>query len=159
MHRFTCLQCHLLKEAMSRYIIALCILLITASCEKNGANSTKSIEGRWKMISIVDNVTNTVQSKPPSITGDVEIQFNFTGSFTGNINDSKTPSNEIYGGDFSVTDDRGLSIGPYGMTKVYETSWGLVFLQEVNNVHTYFFDTPTRLNLKTATNTLVFIKM
>ena len=111
------------------------------------------------MISIVDNVTNTVQSKPPSVIGDVEVQFTLTGTFTGRILDSKTPTNEIYGGDFSITDDRGLSIGPLGMTKVMETTWGSAFLQDIYNVHTYFFDAPNKLNLKTSTNTLVFIKM
>ena len=144
---------------MSRYLyIAVCLIFL-ASCDKDGVKTDKSVGGRWKMVSVVDNLTNTVQSKPGSITADVELQLTFTSTFAGSTANTKTPSNTVFDGDFTVTDDRGISIGPFGMTKVGESSWGAAFLKNIYNVHTYFLDNPDKLNLKTEHETLVFVKM
>jgi hypothetical protein len=150
----------MIKKTMSRYLyIAIC-LMILASCDKDGnTKADKSIAGRWKLVSIVDNLTNTVQSKPASITRDVELQFTFTSNIGGSTASTKTPTNEVGAGEFFVTDARGLNVGPFAITKVMETSWGSAFLQDIYSVHTYFFDNPNKLNLKTADKTLIFVKM
>lgn len=112
------------------------------------------LEGKWRMVLVKENITGQSISKPPSITGDVDITIRHT---TGNngIYSGNTPANLIMDNAFSIGDDRTISIPSLGMSKAMETAWGFYFVDNVCFSKEYSLS-GSRLHLKTTNLTLIF---
>ncbi len=107
------------------------------------------------MITVMDNQTGIVTTKPASIHGDVDITFaevnDTSGKFYGN-----TPTNDISPSDYSTGPNQRLTIPFVDMTKVGETSWGNEFVDNIRSAQQYSFESDNKLVIKTADKTLSF---
>lgn len=132
--------------------------LLLFSCKKSATdNIPGSLEGRWKMILVSDNATNTSLSKPASISQDVIITFHPTRSSTGTVT-GKTPTNEIHQNSYSLGANQAISIPVLSMTKVAETSWGAEFVDNIRDAQQYSFQAGGQLTIRTTNKTLIFQK-
>lgn len=146
---------------MKRTLYSIAIITLTFfSCSKKDSTDSipASIEGNWRMIIVKDNVSGLATTKPSSVQGDVDITFTSvslsTGIFSGN-----TPTNEIWQNDYSMGNNRAISMQNLSMTKVAETSWGREFVDHIRNSREYFFETDGKLSIKTINKTLTFKKL
>ena len=142
-------------------VVILLISIIgftTFSCKKSDSIFPASLEGKWRMIIVKDNVSGLTTTKPSTIHGDVDITFASTssanGTFTGN-----TPTNDIRPSDYSIGTNQSITIHNLGMTKVMETSWGNEFVANIRSAQKYDFEIGGRLNIRTTNKTLVFRKL
>lgn len=141
------------------FIISL-IGLTQFSCTRSDScdPTPTSLNGKWRMIIVIDNMSGSSTTKPTSIQGDVDIIFtsssSTTGTFVGN-----TPTNEIGSGDYSVGPNQSLTILNLGITKRAETSWGSEFVDNIRSSQEYTFENCGRLNIKTTNKTLTFQKL
>jgi hypothetical protein len=119
-----------MKYALSLLINVSVILL---SCEKAQDEVVPvSLEGSWKMVTVADIPTGVIEYKPESIRGDVIISFvraNASGgSFTGN-----TPSNVFGPDEYLLSSGNTLMISRLTITKVAESNWGNLFIENIRN--------------------------
>lgn len=141
------------------FIISL-IGLTQFSCTKSDScdPTPTSLDGKWRMIIVKDNISGSSTTKPTSIQGDVDIVFTSTsstnGTFVGN-----TPTNEIQPNDYSVGQNQSLTIPNLSMTKVGETSWGKEFVDNIRSSQEYNFENCGRMNIKTTNKTLAFQRL
>jgi len=116
------------------------------------------LDGKWRMISVKENISGEILTKPTSILRDVDITFSSTsltdGTFIGN-----TPTNTIMKSDYSVTAIQNMTIKSLFMTKVMETPWGNEFVDHILNSQEYNFENGSKLTIKTLTKTLTFQKL
>ncbi|MDZ4794784.1 MAG: hypothetical protein SGI83_10945 [Bacteroidota bacterium] len=116
-----------------------------------------TLDGKWKMITVKDNNSGSITTKPSSILGDVDITFTSTsttnGTFVGN-----TPANVIDTNEYTIGPNQSLTIPNLSMTKVGETSWGNEFVDNIRSSQEYNFENCGRLNIKTTNKTLTFQK-
>ncbi len=145
---------------MKRFLILIStVSLIVFSCKKADSDLIPaSLDGRWKMILVKDNSTNTVTTKPASLYGDVIITFVSNNLSTG-IFSGDTPTNHVGPNTFSLGSNRSLSIEAMSMTKVAETSWGMFFVANIRDAQLYSLGTGEILNILTANKTLIFKKV
>lgn len=142
---------------MKRSLFLISILsLIFFSCKKSDSDLIPaSLDGTWKMILVKDNSTNITTTKPASLYGDVIITFvsnNLsTGAFNGN-----TPTNDLGPNTYSLGSNHTLFIPVMSMTKVAETSWGLLFVANIRDAQQYNFGSGEILNILTTNKTLIF---
>src|SRR5690349_11169720 len=93
----------------------LTLLLLTgftfASCKKDGTTSSidARLAGQWEMISVKDNATNEVFTKPTSVSEDIDIIISFTSSTKGNISGALTIATSVKGS-FSIDQNKGIVI-------------------------------------------------
>jgi len=110
------------------------------------------------MISVKENISGEILTKPTSILRDVDITFSSTsltdGTFIGN-----TPTNTIMKSDYSVTAIQNMTIKSLFMTEVMETPWGNEFVDHILNSQEYNFENGSKLTIKTLTKTLTFQKL
>ena len=146
---------------MKQTFLFIAIISLTLfSCKKpNSVDTTPTpLEGKWRMIMVKDNVSGLITTKPTSIQKDVDITFTSTnpafGTFIGN-----TPTNDISKNEYSIGPNQTISIPALGMTKVGETSWGSLFVDNIRSSQEYSFEIGGRLNIKTADKTLTFKKL
>lgn len=145
---------------MKRILVFSTILLaVLFSCKKKDSEDlVQSIEGKWRMILVEDNVSGATTIKPASIQGDVDITFvsasTTNGSFTGN-----TPTNDISPSDYSVGPNQSLTIPAVSMTKVMETSWGTEFVDHIRDSRGYFLNTNGNLSIITVARILTFKRL
>ena len=129
--------------------------LIILSCKKNNQVDCvpKSLDGKWRMIIVRENISGLTITKPSSINGDVDITFTSSslsnGTFAGN-----TPTNDIGQTDYSTGPNQTITIPGLNMTKVMETSWGEEFVGNIRNAERYSFEIDGILNIKTTNKTL-----
>lgn len=140
-------------------IVVTCLVIF--SCTKKNTDNFSIVKpglaGGWRMISVTDALANTASVKPSSISGDVDINFQYSTSIAGMV-DGVTPTNSLQG-DYTTPANGSLSIPAISMTKVMETSWGLLFLNNITFTRSYSFSTDGKLNITTATNKiLTFIR-
>jgi hypothetical protein len=96
-----------------------------------------SLDGKWRMILVTENISGLTTSKPTNIQGDVDITFTPTsttnGTFIGN-----TPTNDIWQNAYSVGVNYSLNIPCLSMTKVMEqvgaTSLLITFVLLTNTI-------------------------
>lgn len=142
------------------FLFIAIISLILFSCKKpnSGDLILTPLEGKWRMIMFKDNESGLTITKPTVIQKDVDITFTSTnpiiGTFIGN-----TPTNDISKNEYSIGPNQTISIPALGMTKVGETSWGSLFVDNIRNAQEYNFEIGGRLNIKTADKTLTFKKL
>ena len=127
----------------------------------NRTNSTNPnpalLDGKWRMITVTENISGSSSTKPSTIPGDVDIHF--TSVSTGNgIFNGNTPSNQIEQSTYSTGTNQSLVIPELNMTKITETSWGNEFVDNIRSSQSYSFETDGRLNIKTANKILTFRK-
>ncbi|MCU7549646.1 hypothetical protein OCK74_11005 [Chitinophagaceae bacterium LB-8] len=146
----------------SSFLLMGLIGFVFFSCTKFSADcdhksEPKSLDGTWKMVLVKDNSTSAVTTKPSTVQGDVILTFisnsPTTGSFTG-----KTPSNDIGTNAYTTGPNQRLSIPNLNMTKVGETSWGGLFVDNIRNAQQYSFEAGEKLNIKTSNKILAFNK-
>ena len=147
---------------MRQLFILTFIFTTLFSCKKDNSSNVTPIApdlvGKWRMVSVKDNSTNITTTKPSSISGNVDITFAFTTSEAGTMN-GLTPTNSLYS-DYLIGRNRTISIPAVTATKIIETSWGLLFLDNVTNSQDFIFDTDGRLNINISTNkTLTFVRL
>ena len=139
-------------------VIFFCTTILSCQRQNSMTSSEESLDGKWKMIIVKDNLSGTALTKPSSVQGDVEITFTpvnaSSGTFIG-----KTPTNDIWQNNFHIGANQALSIPVLSMTKVMETSWGNEFVSNICNSQTYSFDAHSMLHIKTTKKTLVFQKL
>ncbi len=141
------------------FLIAI-ISLTLFSCKKTNLVDPipTSIDGKWRMILVKDNASGLTTTKPSSIQGDVNITFTSTsttnGTFVGN-----TPTNDIWKNDYSIGANQSIIIPVLSMTKVGETSWGILFVDNIRSSQEYSFEIGGKLNIKTTSKTLSFQKL
>lgn len=143
-----------------KFFITLMALtgLMLFSCKKSCSDDiSASLEGTWKMVLVKDNATNVSEAKPLTTPGDVVISFvphnASTGLFTG-----KTPTNDFGPNEYSLGPSQTIATPVLTMTKVAETSWGLLFVDNIRTAQQYGFEQGGRLNIRTERKTLTFKK-
>jgi hypothetical protein len=142
------------------FFLIVIISLSLFSCKKTNSVDPipTSLEGKWRMILVKDNASGLATTKPSSIQGDVDITFTSTsmtnGTFVGN-----TPTNDIWENDYSIGANQSLTIPVLAMTKVGETPWGILFVDNIRNSQEYSFEIGGKLNIKTTNKTLTFRKL
>src|SRR5215467_7204680 len=98
----------IMKQALFMFaVIGVTIL----SCQKSGSVDPMptSLEGKWRMILVTENISGLTTPKPTNIHGDVDITFTPTdttnGTFIGN-----TPTNDIWPSTYSVGANDSINI-------------------------------------------------
>lgn len=140
--------------------MAVIISLTQIGCKKSGLSTPAptSLDGKWRMIIVKDNASGVTTTKPSSIQNDVDITFTSTnptnGTFIGN-----TPTNIIYQSGYSTGANQTISIPSMTMTKLWETPWGFLFVDNIRSSEEYSFEAGGLLNIKTTNNTLIFRKL
>ena len=131
-----------------------------SSCTKSdSADPTPtSLEGKWRMIVVTENISGRTTTKPTTIQKDVDITFTPAGATNGTFI-GNTPTNDIWQCAYSVGVNDSISIPCLSMTKVMETSWGKEFVNNIRSSYRYNFATGGRLNIETTNKTLTFKKM
>jgi hypothetical protein len=139
-------------------VVLLAVFAITGCTKPNATSSSSSLQGKWRMIYVVDNLSGPSMIKPAGINGDVDITFTpattTSGSFKG-----FTPTNEIFENPYTTGANQSLSITSLNMTKVAETSWGDLFVQAITFAQQYDFTPDGKLNITAGHKTLVFMKL
>jgi len=109
------------------------------------------------MLHVKDNASGLTTTKSSSIQNDVDITFTSTnssiGTFIGN-----TPTNDIWKNEYSIGANQTICIPNLAMTKVAETSWGILFVNNIRSSQEYSFEVGGLLNIKTTNKTLTFHK-
>jgi len=145
-----------MKQAL--FIIAF-LTSTLFSCKRDSLGSMPpSLDGKWRMTIVKDNVSGLTTTKPSSVQGDVDITFTST-SLTNGIFSGNTPTNDIWQNDYSIGNNMTLSIPNLAMTKVAETSWGREFVDHIRNSQKYSFEINGRLSIKTISKTITFKKL
>jgi hypothetical protein len=143
---------------MKQLLFIISLLGLTQfSCTKSNSCTPASLDGKWRMIIVKDNISGSSTTKPASIQGDVDIIFTSSsstaGTFVGN-----TPTNEIESNGYSTGQNQSLTIPNLSMTKVAETLWGKEFVDNIRSATAYNFKGCDNLNIKTTNKTLTFQK-
>ncbi len=140
------------------FIISL-IGLTQFSCKKSDSCDPvpTSLDGKWRMIIVKDNISGSSKTKPNSIKGDVDIVFTSSSATAGNFA-GNTPSNSVWSDNYSTGQNQSLTILNLSMTEVAETSWGNEFIDNIINSIEYNFQNCDKLNIKTTNKTLIFQK-
>lgn len=146
---------------MKQAIFLIAIIGVSLfSCKKTDSVDSipTSLDGKWRMIIVKENISGLATTKPSTIQGDVDITFTFTsstnGTFIGN-----TPTNDISQNDYTIGANQSIAIPNLSMTKVMETSWGNEFVENIRNSQAYSFEIGGKLNIKTTNKTLTFRKL
>ena len=141
------------------FFFAVMLSLTQFGCKKSDCleSASKSLDGKWRMITVKDNASGLITTKSPSIQNNVDLIFTSTnlnsGTFIGN-----TPTNEISKNSYSTGTNQTITIPVLSMTKVAETSWGILFVDNICSSQAYTFEIGERLNIKTTNKTLTFLK-
>ena len=140
-------------------VFAAIIGLAVFGCKKSGSPvpAADSLAGTWKMIAVTDNASGAATTKPSSIQKDVTLTFTVAnpnaGTFTG-----LTPTNDIWTNNYTIGANHAISIPSLAMTKVSETSWGLLLVDNICFSQTYSLQAGRLLNIRTLNKTLLFQK-
>src|SRR5688500_10696392 len=119
-----------MKYAVS-LVIGVCMMLL--SCDKAADDfAPAELEGSWKMIEVTDLASNVVERKPASIRGDVILRFMPSNRLGGRIS-GNTPTNVFGPDEYLLSSENSLTIQGITMTKVAESSWGNLFIENIRN--------------------------
>lgn len=143
---------------MKKALFVISVLSVAIfSCSKQEANRSncQKLDGSWKMISVKDNHSAVVSTKPSSVLKDVLITFSpasaTSGTFTG-----YTPTNDLSQSQYLTGSSQELTVLNLAMTKVAETSWGKEFVDNIRDAQRYSFENNGNLDIKTAAKVLIF---
>ena len=142
-------------------LVAALMSLALFSCSRNGDHllvaNNLSLEGNWRMVTVRDNSSGFMHTKPGAITGDVDITFVPVAPGKGFIN-GKTPTNELFKdcNQYTLGEGDKIAIPCISVTKVAETSWGLDFLQNITKSDSYSIEPDGKLRIHAEKKTLYF---
>ncbi len=138
---------------MKRIFFALLIATLAFSgCQSD--NTYASLPGPWRMKIAQDNASGNFTTKPASVVGEVDINFDRSGIFTG-----KTPVNTISEGRYTIGANRSLAVPYMSMTKVGEPDWGRQFVDHIRDAQSYRFQDQNTLVIVTVHKTLTFVRL
>lgn len=128
--------------------------------EPDACSSTNtSLDGKWRMIMVKDNISGSISTKPDSVERDVDITFTSlsatTGTFSGNTINNSIWLNNTY----STDSNKSLTIKDLYMTKAGEAKWGNEFVNNIRNSQEYSFEKCDKLNIRTTNKTLIFQRL
>ena|SRR5450755_1486939 len=136
--------------------------LIFTSCTKNASPAVASLASKWKMISVTDNVSNAIATKPAGIYTDIVIVLNYTflsgGKLTGNL------TSGTIRGNFIVSGDKTISIPSVQMSWFFDpidfsSAWDRELYGNITLARNYSFDSAGNLNINCSNDMkLTFIK-
>jgi heat shock protein HslJ len=141
---------------MKSFLAILAIVTAFAACKKERDHSSiTALNGQWKMIKVMESPNGAAVTKPSPINGDVvltiTLQTDMSGTITGN-----TPSNTLSGG-FTLFPANGIRIPAVAASKVAETFWGGLFMDNITTAQSYSTSC-NELQINTAQKTLFFQK-
>lgn len=110
------------------------------------------------MIAVKENTTGVVSIKNAFLDGNVEVTFLTPDAGDGHFV-GKTPTNDIWLSEYIATAGKKLNIPYLSMTKVMETDWGLLFVDNIRSAEMYHFKTNGNLIITTALKTLTFKRL
>ncbi len=143
---------------MKKLLFLTLFYALNVSCKKSVTLTVNSIQGKWKMLSVLNHANNVFTYKPNNLIKDVILDFTLTsidsGTFTGN-----TPTNDIWNNDFSIGNNLSIRISYLSMTKASETNWGSELVHNLIKTHHYTFENGNLLVLITSNKNLVFEKL
>lgn len=143
----------------SPFLIMAFVSIALFSCRKDQADIVStSLDGKWKMIEVTDHSTNSGTTKPASLFGDVIINFVSTGN-SGGVFNGTTPTNDLGPNTYYIGTSNTLFITSLGMTKVAETSWGMLFVGNIRDAQQYQFAAGNLLDIITINKTFRFQKI
>ena len=134
------------------------------SCKKN-AFEDPALTGKWKMIEVRDNANNRLNTKPASVSENVEMVLNYSASGKGKMtgNTTTTPVR----GDFTVGEQKTFSM-PLVYNDIDKVAfdifwgseeWDTAFLNNITLSKEYMFEPNGKLDLVTNNNkTMIFVK-
>jgi hypothetical protein len=135
-----------------------CLIMVTVcSCTRDVTVTPASLDGKWKMISVKDNNTGVTSLKPADLQKDVEITIASTNAASGKLS-GNTPTNEVWG-DYTLGNNASIAIPSLTMTKVMETTWGFLFVDNIHLAKYYNLNAQNTLNIITTEKTLTFQKL
>jgi hypothetical protein len=142
------------------FVLAALISLTQIACVKSNSSdpAPASLDGKWEMILVEDNASGLITTKQPTIQNEVDITFASTNS-TGGTFFGNTPTNDIGQNEYSIGANQTISIPALAMTKVGETSWGSLFVDNIRSSRVYRFEIGGILNIGTTNKTLTFRKL
>jgi hypothetical protein len=144
---------------MRKLLFILFTITFLLACKKAELTTIAPVlNGSWRMEEVHDNLTNTTTTKPVTLIGNVDITFAFNDYYTGNITGA-TPTNSL-SGSYAVSQNRSINVTAVTITKVAETSWGQLFLDNINNAESFVFNSNGRLRINSTTNkVLIFVRL
>lgn len=103
-----------------RIVTFLILIQITAflACKKDKI-TPDVLNGNWELIEVFDKTTSTYIDSPQGGSGNITINFNGKGEFTG-----KTLRNILSNGTYTIKSDNEIIFGSYTSTLVLEDEWG-----------------------------------
>jgi hypothetical protein len=142
------------------FIIATICCFLQVSCKKESVASTVTgkFKGTWRMVMVKQITTGVTTKNPAADQEQVEITFTATTDSTGTFS-GKTAVNTINGAEYKANVNQTIQIPFLIMTKVEETPWGYLFVNNILNVMKYDFDGDGRLNINTPVKILSFQKI
>src|SRR4051794_34711318 len=132
---------------MKRVMLFLSIvMLLVLSCSRQDVISSTpaTLEGNWRMIVVKDNSSGLITTKLSDVQGNVDITFTEMNDTSGTVY-GHTPSNQISQSDYSVGANHQLRIPFLNITKVWETSWGSEFVNNIRSAREYNIDSAGKL--------------
>ena len=138
---------------------AVLISLTLFGCKKSYSSepAPSSLDGKWRMTKVTDIASGLTTTKPSSISKDVDITFTSTNPSTGTFF-GNTPTNDISKSDYTIGSNQTIIIPALNMTKVGETSWGILFVDNIRSSQEYSFEVGGLLNIETTNKILTFQK-
>lgn len=156
MQRLTASCCHSKKVYMKSFLLLFVAALLFGSCKKErGHASATALNGQWKMVKVIEATTGFVTLRPASINRDVVMNMTVQSATSGTIN-GHTPTNTL-SGEFTTAATNRITIPGVAASKVMETPWGALFLDNITMAQTYNVDC-NELRINTTNNTLFFQK-
>ena len=140
------------------YISFFSFALLACQRQESANRIQASLDGKWRMIIVKDNISGAAVTKPAGIQGEVDITFEIANSTSGFFK-GNTPTNEIAPNNFYLGTNQSLQIPSLLMTKVMETTWGAEFVDNIRNAQEYSFDDNGILYIKTMAKTLLFQRL
>tara|TARA_B110000259_G_scaffold151310_1_gene170952 strand:- start:78 stop:524 length:447 start_codon:yes stop_codon:yes gene_type:complete len=111
------------------HLILTILLLITACNEQETQRQESILFGNWKLISFVNQSTNTIISENDFLNSNqITITFNKELNFNGN-----TIINNFAGAYFINESNKLITFLNFSTTEVNETAWGELFYQSLNS--------------------------
>lgn len=135
-----------------KQLLAFTLIVLSISCTHSTTNEHAPFQGSWTMTSVIINETAQRVTRPANLEREVLVTFN-----TDQLLSGFTPSNQILPSPYVSGSGNRLSIPSVARTKMFESTWGSYFLDNITGVTTYSVE-GDRLKLITPSVILEFRK-
>jgi len=117
-----------------RNLFLTCFILALMACRKGSSDMNAPITGTWTMVSVTETVAGQTSTRPA---GPDDVTVIFNGSSSGGELTGKTPRNKILPSTYVLGSDHALSLPALSHTKVYESPWGSLFMDNITAANRY----------------------